>query len=383
MRAMTLPMLVHPPLPSVSEARPKLAAVLSRTSLFDAESLETVAVEVEYDKATSAARALEATARLLVNRSVRGVPALTRVRLDDPSLRQGIKAAAQELAGATRVKRLVLAVRLDSGSVEELEGVAEQARRSGLELALFGDPGDLLAHLGQTPGRLFAIGITAGAPTALKARLASGARRHGVPLLVHDIAEFEDLEGALQLGTRYVGGRALESKLRGRLLAAAKTKANDYACRVSSMRASEEDISRVRDAVVADPEARDLAELMRGWTESLDEVRREVEAAERAEARAAAMLVAAEQDLGQMLESFAAGNAHRAERLMRCEASFQEARVLEEMARARADAARRRAITVRAGLELRKEALRAALEARAARLDRDSSWAEQFFSASG
>lgn len=378
---MSLPFLISENGAQPSEvARPKAAPVIARASIFDADSLEVVAVEIGYDSATTAARSLEATARLLVSRSVRGVPALTPVRLDDPTLRQGIKAAAQELAGATRAKRLVLAIRADAGSIDDLERTAEHARRVGLEVALFGEPGALLAQLGRPNGRLFAVGIPAGQPKMEAARLVSLARRHGIPLLVQGLAEFEDLEHALELGARYVAGPALESKLRGRLVTAARAKANDRACEASSMRASEEEISRVRDAVAADPEARDLVELMRGWTESLDEVRREVEAAERAEARAAAMLEAAERDLGQMLESYASGNAHRAERLLRCEASFQEARQLDEMARARADGARRRAIGVRAGLELRKEALRAALEARAARLEHDPSWADGFFS---
>jgi hypothetical protein len=88
----------------------------------------------------------------------------------------------------------------------------------------------------------------------------------------------------------------------------------------------------------------------------------------------------AERDLALMLESFASGNAQRAERLMHCEASFLEAKTLYAAARERATQARERARGVRAGFELRKEALRAALEARALRLSHDEAWADRFFS---
>ncbi|MBL9026822.1 MAG: hypothetical protein JNL21_31785 [Myxococcales bacterium] len=351
------------------------------TTVLDLESLEPVAVEARYEVATPAARALEGTARLLVNRTVRGVPVMTRVRLDDPTLPQGIRTVARELAGSTRAKRLVLAIRAESGNAEDFAHAAEQSRRAGLEVALHGEPSAVLGHLRNTHGRLFLVAVSGDLGSAEVRQVASVAQRKGAAVLVGNVSGFGDLEDALALGARYVAGPALESKLRGRLVVAAKASAAERLSAASSLRAAEDEISQVRLALDLDPEARDLATLTRGWAESLVEARVEIESAERSEAQAAAMLVAAERDLGQMLESYAAGNAHRAERLLRCEGSFQEARALEEMARARAEAARRRARALRAGLELRKQALRAALEARAARLEHDAAWVDGFFAA--
>lgn len=376
------PMTLHEQTSSGGSARraaPKLATSVARTMVLDLESLETVAVDVRFERSTSAARALEATARLLVNRAIRGVPAVTRVRLDDPTLRQGIRAAARELAGSTRAKRLVVGFRAGSGATVELEQTVELVRRAGLEVALVGEPAAVLAQLPHLHGRVFLLGVSKELKSPEARRLASAAQRQSIPLFIGDIAAFEDLEAALALGARYVAGPALESRLRSRLVGVAKATAADRLCHAVSMKATEEEISQVRLALHADPEARDLEALTRGWLESLSEARLEIEAAQRAEAQASAMLEAAERDLSQMLESYASGNAHRAERLMRCETSFQEARALEEMARARANEARRRAVAVRAGLELRKQALRAALEARAVRLEHGGDWVDGFF----
>jgi len=351
---------------------------VTRTGVFDVETMEPVAVLAETEATGAAETSLAVAARLLLSRSVRAVPVVTRARLDDPGLGRAMRSAGALLAGSTRAKRLVVALRADSGSIDGVANAADVARRSGLELALWGEPERVLTAL-PFAGRPFAAVIHASTKPDVARRLAAAGRRDGVPLLVTGIDSFVALRSALAGGARYVAGPALESRLRDSLIGVARADLDGRGPVSDAMRASEEEISRVRLAVAGDPETRDLAELTQGLVETVAEARRDVHDAERVEEQARSMRRVAEADLGRMLEGFAAGNAERAERLLRCEVSFLEARALEQRAAERADEARRRATLVRAGLELRKEALRAALEARAERLARDETWPTRFF----
>ena len=294
---------------------------VTRTGVFDVETMEPVAVLAETEATGAAETSLAVAARLLLSRSVRAVPVVTRARLDDPGLGRAMRSAGALLAGSTRAKRLVVALRADSGSIDGVANAADVARRSGLELALWGEPERVLTAL-PFAGRPFAAVIHASTKPDAARRLAAAGRRDGVPLLVTGIDSFVALRSALAGGARYVAGPALESRLRDSLVGVARADLGERGPSSDAMRASEEEISRVRLAVAGDPETRDLAELTQGLVETVAEARRDVHDAERVEEQARAMRRVAEADLGRMLEGFAAGNAERAERLLRCEVSF-------------------------------------------------------------
>ncbi len=378
---MSIDALVPPPRRSSPGDRPRLPAPIRETSWLDVSTLDAIAVELVFERGTQAVAALEASAALSLARSSR-TPLVTRVRLDDPSLERGIVALGRALRGSLRAKRFVVSAKAASGTIEELYALSDLVERAGLELALAGDGDHLASRLAAHRGRLFAAVLRERASrSSLDARrAATSARRAGVPLMVDDIVTFDDLEAALRLGARYVAGPVVETGLGPRLISAARVRERERDGGALGLLASEEEVSQVRTAIAADPDARDLTRITLGWLEPLDEARREVERAERTEAQARSMWEVAERDLALMLESFASGNAQRAERLMHCEASFLEAKTLYAAARERATQARERARGVRAGFELRKEALRAALEARALRLSHDEAWADRFFS---
>jgi hypothetical protein len=380
---MSIDALVPPPRRSSPGDRPRLPSPIRQSSWLDVSTLETVALELVFERGTEATGALEASAELSLSRSGR-TPLVTRVRLDDPSLERGVLALARRLRGNLRAKRFVVAVKAASGQLEELYGLADLVERVGLELAIAGDGDHLASRLSSHRGRLFAAVLRERAGVSRSSldarRAAASAKRAGAPLLVDDIATFDDLETALALGARYVAGPVVETGLGPRLVSAARAREHERDGGALGLRESEEEISQVRTAIAADPDARDLTRITLGWVEPLDEARREVERAERTEAQARSMMDVAERDLALMFESYASGNAQRAERLMHCEASFLEAKTLHAAARERAGQARERARGVRAAFELRKEALRAALEARALRLSHDDAWADRFFS---
>ncbi len=351
-----------------------------RTPFIDLSSLETVAVELVFDRNVAAAAALEAASDTFAHRPP-AHPFVVEARLDDPTLERGIRALAARMSGALRAKRFVVLARVGAAGGEELDALAELCARFGIDLGLAGEGDALVSHLGSFRGRVFAVALSERTLLPEAKRAAAAARRAGAPLLVRNIATFDHVASALTLGARYAAGPALEAGLRLRLVAAARARLDERERGVEGIRATEEEVSQVRTAIAADPDAQDLARITTGWLEPLDEARREVERAEKTEARARSMVEVAERDLATMLESYAFGNAQRAERLLHCEASFLEARALEAEARLRAESARNRAFAVQAAFELRKEALRAALEARASRLAHASDWPDRFFPA--
>ena len=111
----------------------------------------------------------------------------------------------------------------------------------------------------------------------------------------------------------------------------------------------------------ADHRSRDLAMLASALSATLTKAATSLAQAERVVLRASEMSRVGGAAWTEMLEDVAAGAPARAERLERCEASYAEARALEEHAQARLHESRRAAIVTHASAVLWMESLRAKL----------------------
>ncbi len=336
-------------------------------------------------------RTSDVVARLLDRRDIRvSAPLLIGLPNDeDLAVRELRRSAA---AFRRRGMRLGFSVVVDVRcATREL---LESARRLGIRTVLAGDGGALLSWASEeTLDRLVlaprSSGLAAAEPHERASFLAvcRAARENGHGVWARNVDTIADLVMCHRVSASWVSGKTVggvsgepvRRQAFGRaLLGLAERAANRGLDGAAILEADERFAADLAASVAADPAVNDLASLVEDIAAPLASAKQLATNAALLEARASAMMVIADRELSRLLERVAAGDPPRSERFDRCEQSYEEARALELRASESAIFSQHRAALARASLELRKQVLCGALEARAARLARPRGWARRF-----
>jgi hypothetical protein len=134
--------------------------------------------------------------------------------------------------------------------------------------------------------------------------------------------------------------------------------------------------ARILALLRSDPVTQDLARFAEQFSSPLVGARLRLEADERLVARAESMLHAATRHVDGQLDAVAVGEPPRGEHLLFAEDSLAEATSIHRHALERLHETRARARRASWGFEAQREALRAALDARASRTGRNRAWVD-------
>jgi hypothetical protein len=333
----------------------------------------------------------DVVARLLERRDVRiAAPLLIQLPNDSElALRELRRSAA---AFRRRGLRLGFSVVVDVRCATR--EVVDAARRLGVRTVVAGDGVALLAWAEEeSVGRLVLAPNSSRLATAEPHERASflavcrAARSNGHGVWARNVDTIADLVMCHRVSADWVSGKTVggasgepvrKGAFEGSLLRLAERAASRELDGAAVLEADERFAVDLALAVARDPAVNDLAALVEGIAGPLASAKELATSSARLQARATTMLSIADHELSQLLERVAAGDPPRSERFDRCEQSYEEARVLELRASESALFSRHRATLARASLELRKQVLRGALEARADRLSRPRHWARRF-----
>jgi len=266
--------------------------------------------------------------------------------------------------------------------------------RVGARCVLAGDA-DVLAELAQDSelGRVAfspdSESIASAAPHLRAAflRLCRAARVNRYTIWARGVDSLADLVMCHRVSAHWVSGRTMggfstevlrRPCLQDALLKLAQKEAMRGLDDAALLEADERTALDLATSVASDPEVTDLAVLVRDVALPLSSAKRAATSAERLRMRASTMMAIADCELTRMLRAIAEGEPPRSERFDRCEQSYEEASALLGRADEHAAESQRGSVLARASLELRKQVLRGALEARAQRLARPRRWALSF-----
>ncbi|MBL8740981.1 MAG: hypothetical protein JNK04_07805 [Myxococcales bacterium] len=329
--------------------------------------------------------------RMLERRDVRmAAPLLIQLpAATDLALREIRRAAA---AFRRRGMRLCFAVVVEAPSVTR--EVFDAARGLGVRTIVSGDASrliewagdDALGHLVLAPT---SRGLSVVQPYERAAFLSvcRAARENGHLVWARHVDTLDDVVLCHRVSADWISGKAVGGTagepVRGHafqrsLLRLAQRAASRDLDGAAILEADERSAIDLAALVASDPAVTDLAALVADVAAPLASAKRLAEQSAQLQSRAETMLRVADRELSQLLERVALGDPPHSERFDRCEHSYEEASALLQRADESSAASHRRSVLARASLELRKQVLRGALEARADRLSRPRGWARRF-----
>ncbi|NUP11957.1 MAG: hypothetical protein HOW73_38410 [Polyangiaceae bacterium] len=331
--------------------------------MVDLETAERVGVILAAD-GLGAKAAFELAASVASDRAIRvAAPLFVRIsRRESAEALEPMRAAAQGLRARGLPPSLVGAlIDADDRDADETVELVEAARRAGVGFVLAVPA----ARLERMPSQ------------ALDA-LREVAARGRTFVHVTGLQSIRDLVATIAMGLRCGSGPAFGGMVGGaappfganqrKIIELAQAMAGVAPLGSAYLRREANELRQLTGALAAEPATEDLAALWSDLSEPLHVCAGVMERAESLRARATSMARAADEDLTKLWEAVACGRPPRLERIERAEVSLLESMTLREHAFSAVREARCRAAIAKAGTELRRQSLRAAVAQRRARL---------------